>query len=960
MNLRLLTIGLLIFSLSGSFAQQLNSNLFKKQPDDTATYNKIKRLYASENIETIINESKKLLKILPKSKDPQGTLNMLNDLSMYLLDKRKFKEGIDIIDQSFQIYRKKHDTVNIDFAFLHSNKGYYYHLHNDFERMTKHRQVQMNIITQIDKTHPLLVELYATKTSNLLATNQLMEGLNVADTALILAKRQKLPYYTTMIYMSIANRLKFYEPYLALDVMNYTKYYALKYQKEIYENDPYFYINTGSCFVACDMPKEALQEFEKGLKVLRKQPNPPVNFESGLYYYIGVCYKNMQEYKKAAEYYDSTAQIYKGLFSNQHKAYLRNISMSANTMMLAGEYEKALTIFEETYPTVVEVYGFDNTYYTAQEGQNLANCLLNTNQYEAALRQFQQNINYFYGDSIVNNPYALPQTDSTGGGKDRTSLLLSYLGKAQTLQKIYAENKSDSLLYNIIDHYQACATVSDISANKGHLNEADTRVIAYHLRKLTNTAIDFMATNDISSDQAKHIYKIISKSKAYALLSSIYKNSNLYTSQHTSLFNTKDSIQKYETLLTNQSLIYNNGKFEKSSEQLLKLKIQAFTYKQLHPIEAKDISIDKIENIYHENIAKNIAPEEIIIDLYVTQNNIVTFEIDANTFKYHTTPVPENFVQNIKQLQRNIKTSRNLETLTTQLYNNLLKKTDLQAQTGKLLTIIPDGYLFTIPFELLTNDKNEMIVQNYPTRYRYTSHLYASTIPTIKTNTFLAVAPVFQDNNNQLAHQSNFRNLETDSLEIFRSDKLALNSLPYTIDETTELTNRFKNNNWQSTLLLNEAANENNLKKHIKEKSIIHIATHGYADDSSPELSGLFLSQAIQTAGEDNYLYMSELYNLKINADLVVLSACKSGYGKIWQGEGILALPRAFLAGGTKNVISSLWKIHDKKTMDLMLRFYESLENTNDYAKALRSAKLMMIKNKELPIDWSGFTLICN
>jgi len=707
------------------------------------------------------------------------------------------------------------------------------------------------------------------------------------------------------------------------------------------------------------MPGEALMEFENGLRALKKQKNPPVNFETALYYYIGVCYKNLNQYSEAAIYYDSAAQIYKGLFNKKHKGYLRNISMSANTLILAEKYDKALEILKETYPIVLEVYGFNDTYYTAQEGQNLAECLLETGQYDAALKQYHQNISFFNGDTLPGNHYALPALDTVGGGKDRTSLLLSYLGKAKTLEKIYETNNSDSILINIIDHYQACATVSDISANKGHLDPADTRVIAYHLRKLTNTAMDFIASNPLTQNQAQQIYKIVSKSKAYALLSDLYK-SNSQNSKHRYLTTLEDSIYQLESTLTNQKLYSDNNTYEELTEKLLNKKLQAFIYKQTHPIKDEEISIQKIHNIDNKSITDNIGNNEIVLDIYLTDNNIVTFEINANSFQYYTSPIPEDIFLNIKLLQRNIKTSRNSETLEKELYQQLLGKTNLPTTTEKLLTIIPDSYLFTIPFELLRDASNQMIIENHATRYRYTSHLYASTQPVVETNTFLAVAPVFENPENELAVKNNFRNVEIDSLDIFRHGKFALKSLPYTVDETTELNNRFKSNNWQSTLLLNESANEENLKKNIKNKSIVHIATHGYADQSNSEFSGLFMAQTQETTSEDNYLYMNEIYNMKINADLVVLSACQSGYGQIWQGEGILALPRAFLVGGTRNVISSLWKIHDQKTKDLMLRFYQALETDGDYAKALRSAKLKMIKNKELPIDWSGFTLICN
>jgi len=91
---------------------------------------------------------------------------------------------------------------------------------------------------------------------------------------------------------------------------------------------------------------------------------------------------------------------------------------------------------------------------------------------------------------------------------------------------------------------------------------------------------------------------------------------------------------------------------------------------------------------------------------------------------------------------------------------------------------------------------------------------------------------------------------------------------------------------------------------------------------------------------------------------LVVLSACKTGTGKIEEGEGVMALPRGFIFAGVPNLMVSLWKIHDKHTKTLMVNFYKHLLEGNDYAKSLRLAKLQQIQKGALPLDWSGIVLI--
>ncbi len=119
-----------------------------------------------------------------------------------------------------------------------------------------------------------------------------------------------------------------------------------------------------------------------------------------------------------------------------------------------------------------------------------------------------------------------------------------------------------------------------------------------------------------------------------------------------------------------------------------------------------------------------------------------------------------------------------------------------------------------------------------------------------------------------------------------------------------------------------------------------------------------------QSINEDGILYSGEIYNLDINADLTVLSACETGLGEIKSGEGLIGLTRALLYAGTKNMVVSLWKVADESTSDLMIDFYtyllESNEEGMEYSKALQQAKLKMIDEKRYahPFYWSPFILI--
>ena len=118
-----------------------------------------------------------------------------------------------------------------------------------------------------------------------------------------------------------------------------------------------------------------------------------------------------------------------------------------------------------------------------------------------------------------------------------------------------------------------------------------------------------------------------------------------------------------------------------------------------------------------------------------------------------------------------------------------------------------------------------------------------------------------------------------------------------------------------------------------------------------------------ESGENDGVLFSGEIYNLELDADLVVLSACETGLGKISKSEGIIGLSRALLYAGADNIIVSLWKVTDKSTAKLMVDFYSNLlENEAERAEALHRTKLKMIEQGEFahPFFWSPFVLIGN
>jgi CHAT domain-containing protein len=163
----------------------------------------------------------------------------------------------------------------------------------------------------------------------------------------------------------------------------------------------------------------------------------------------------------------------------------------------------------------------------------------------------------------------------------------------------------------------------------------------------------------------------------------------------------------------------------------------------------------------------------------------------------------------------------------------------------------------------------------------------------------------------------------------------------------------------ESRLYLDLAATEENVKDNelLKAARRLHFATHGFLNEKQPELSGLALSRS---PGSDGLLQVYEMFNLELDADLVVLSACDTGLGAAVSGEGLVGVTRALLYAGARSVVVSLWPVDDASTPGLMISFYRHLDRDEDKAESLRLAKLEMIGEGKFsqPFYWAPFILI--
>jgi CHAT domain-containing protein len=160
-------------------------------------------------------------------------------------------------------------------------------------------------------------------------------------------------------------------------------------------------------------------------------------------------------------------------------------------------------------------------------------------------------------------------------------------------------------------------------------------------------------------------------------------------------------------------------------------------------------------------------------------------------------------------------------------------------------------------------------------------------------------------------------------------------------------------------ILTGKEAQKSIALKEMGKYRYLHFATHGYLDTERASLSALVLSQVDENNQPlDGFLRVNDIYNTRLSAELVVLSACQTGLGKEVRGEGLMGLTRAFLYAGAPRVIVSLWNVNDRATADLMASLYRNmLREGKQPAAALRAAQLELRKQKrwESPYYWAAF-----
>ena len=344
---------------------------------------------------------------------------------------------------------------------------------------------------------------------------------------------------------------------------------------------------------------------------------------------------------------------------------------------------------------------------------------------------------------------------------------------------------------------------------------------------------------------------------------------------------------------------------------------------------------------------KSLSKHQLLISYFYGNKAIYAIALNRGKKEMFRIPIDADLEANIKRVYQMLSDPKSdviaLGNATYSIYELLLQPI-LNSGDQKKLIIIPDGLLNYLPFSALNTSPGGIryLAENHAIGYVNSATLLSELEERQpKEHTILAFAPSFDG-----------------TVSVSNPDRGKLLPLPNNKKEVEQILTSF-----HGRAYIDGEASLRNFKSQLASFGMVHLATHAIFDDTAPEYSYLAFAQNGNEA--EDLLYVADLYNLQLDADLVTLSACESGIGDLKRGEGFLSLARGFFYSGAASIASTLWKINDASTTTLMTSFYKNLSKGEAKDVALQNAQIEFLDNNRdnalsHPYYWSAFVISGN
>jgi CHAT domain-containing protein len=353
----------------------------------------------------------------------------------------------------------------------------------------------------------------------------------------------------------------------------------------------------------------------------------------------------------------------------------------------------------------------------------------------------------------------------------------------------------------------------------------------------------------------------------------------------------------------------------------------------------------------------SLHSDEIALEYVLDEPVSFCLRISSSGIAIFTIPAGRKRIESLVGRYLEAVRARNSEkSLGQELFSVLLQPV-VAGQDPRRLIVIPDGKLHILPFDALKDARGKYVLESQVVTYAPSATVLDLLRKARRSDpaefNFLGVGGVRYSSNAIGAVDR-----ASGVADFYGVDPVAFSNLPGSRQEVTSIARMVPGS---TTVLVDATATEADFKSQaLSAYRVIHLAVHGVASPQFPDRAALVLGSS-SGSGDDGLLQAREIRDLDLHADLVVLSACETGNGKLLGEEGIASLERAFLLAGAKSVIASLWTADDTYTIALMKCLYQHLVDGSDKGTALQQAKLDLLKefgDQALPIYWAGFTLV--
>ncbi len=675
--------------------------------------------------------------------------------------------------------------------------------------------------------------------------------------------------------------------------------------------------NIATIYMTIHDDSRALEYFEKALKIAQETGNK--YFESNRLNNVGTVQSRLGDDPRALEYFEEALKIARGIRAKEREAgVLRD---RGDVFLKMNRLAESLDSFEKALAIALEI-GQPTTAWKAHAG--LARAFEKSGRYDEALANYKKSVQVIEDirarfpseeqragylkdkikvyESLINLFFALHQRQPAAG-YDRDSFYYAEKAKARAFLDSLEEAKVDLR-----------------AGLSPQIREEETKVSKEISRLQTE-----LAKPGLAEERRGELFKKLEEAE-----------------------------EAYRNMI--QAMRMNSAK-----------------YAQIAYPEP-----GKLEEIQ----AKVLDRESALLEYFLGEENSFLFYVTKNDFSIHklagSKELQERANNYIKLLSS--KTGQDFAAFSAgkKMYGELIGPVGDKIMKGSNLIVIPDGQLNYLPFETLIPEERppaggaktysvqhsgikppgKFLVEDFVISYAPSSSSLMNLLERKRDSRakklWLAFAdPVYAPKG------SSVKTAPADEIsrEYYLGKGFDFSPLPYSGEEVKMVSKLIKKG--QREIYTQEEAKEEKLKAiPLKDFKILHFATHGLLDENVSLRSALVLTQD-EDPKEDGFFQVREIYDIELDSDLVVLSACQTGKGELENGEGVSGLSRAFLYAGAQAVLASLWNINDRATAGFMGHFYRSLNQGKNKDEALQSAKLEMLRSPfGHPFYWAAFVVI--